>query len=106
MHDHGPGRCLIERRCIASVVQKTHFIRARRLQRGHPFEQQFDVGRDPTGRARNHGQRVWSTSAKEPGAAQSRIWHGWLPGWPTGSGWPPLLTEAVDSGKRNAGARR
>ena len=38
MHDHGTGRCLIECRRITSIIQKTHFIRAGRLQRGHTFK--------------------------------------------------------------------
>ena len=75
MHDHSTGRCLIECRCITSIVQKTHFIRASRLQRGHAFEEQFEFIRNPACRTRNNCKRIWSTSAKEPCVTQSCFNH-------------------------------
>src|ERR1700681_4600896 len=41
MHDHGTGQRLFEGRCITSVVEKAHLIRASRLQRGNAFEEQI-----------------------------------------------------------------
>ena len=75
MHDHSAGRCLIERRRITPIVQKTHFIRARRLQRGHTFEKQFEFIRNSACRARNNRKRIWSTSAKERRVTQSCFDH-------------------------------
>ncbi len=75
MHNHSTGRCLIECRRITSIVQKTHFIRASRLQGGHTFEEQFDFIRDPACRTRNNCKRIWPTSTKEPCVAQSCFNH-------------------------------
>ena len=75
MHDHSTGRCLIECRRITSIVQKTHFIRASRLQRGHTFKEQFEFIRNPACRTRNNCKRIWSTSAKEPCVTQSCFNH-------------------------------
>jgi hypothetical protein len=54
MHNHSTGRCLIECRRITSIVQKTHFIRASRLQGRHTFEEQLKFIRDPACRTRNN----------------------------------------------------
>ena len=54
MHDHSTGRCPIECRRITPIVQKTHLIRASRLQWGHIFEEQFDFIRNPACRTRNN----------------------------------------------------
>ena len=51
MHNHSTGRCLIECRCITPVVQKTHFVRASRLQRRYTFEEQIEFIRNPACRS-------------------------------------------------------
>jgi hypothetical protein len=56
-------------------VQKTYFIRAGRLQRGHTFEEQFEFIRNPACRARNNCKWIWPTSAKESFVARSCFDH-------------------------------
>ena len=75
MHNHSTGRCLIECRRITSIVQKTHFIRASRLQGSHTFEEQFEFIRNPACRTRNNCKRIWPSSTKEPCIAQSCFDH-------------------------------
>ncbi len=50
MHNHSTGRRLIQRRSVTPIVQKTHFIRARRLQGSHTFKEQFEFIRNPARR--------------------------------------------------------
>ena len=47
MHNHSTGQRLIQCRSVTSIVQKTYFIRAGRLQRGHTFEEQLEFIRNP-----------------------------------------------------------
>jgi hypothetical protein len=54
MHNHSTGRCLIECQRITSIIQKTHFIPASRLQGGHTIEEQFEFIRNPACRTRNN----------------------------------------------------
>ena len=75
MHNHSTGRCLIECRRITPIIQKTHFIRASRLQGGHAFEEQFEFIRNPACRIRNNCKRIWPASTKEPCVAQSCFNH-------------------------------
>ena len=42
MHDYSTGQRLLERRCITSVIQKTHLTRAGRLEGRESFDQQID----------------------------------------------------------------
>ena len=79
MYDHSTGECLIERRCITSVIQKAHFIGASCLQRGHAFEQQIALVSNPTCHSRNSRQRMRPTSAKEPRVARRCFDHIPLP---------------------------
>jgi hypothetical protein len=75
MHDHSTGRRLIQCRSVTSIVQKTHLIRASRLQRGHTFEEQFEFIGNAACCARNNRKRIRSTSAKEPCVAHSCFDH-------------------------------
>jgi hypothetical protein len=75
MYDHSTGRRLIQCSRITSIVQKTYFTRARRLQRGHTLEEQFEFIRNTACRARNNCKRMRPASAKEPCVAQNWFDH-------------------------------
>ena len=75
MHDHRTGRRLIERRGVTPVVQKTHLVRASRLQRGHAFEEQFEFFGNPARRAGNNRKRIRPASAEKPCVAGSCFDH-------------------------------
>jgi hypothetical protein len=81
MHDHSTGQRPLEYRCIASVVQKTHLIRAGRLQGCQTFNEQIEFANDPACRLRNNCERMWTASTKEACIGNRGFVHFPLPCW-------------------------
>ena len=79
MHDHSTGQRLLERRCITSVIQKTHLIRAGRLEGREAFDEQIDFANGTACRLRNNCERMWTASAKEACVANRCFVHFPLP---------------------------
>jgi hypothetical protein len=62
-------------RRVTPVVQKTHLVRAGRLQRRHAVEQQFEFFGNPARRTGNHRKWIRPASAEKPCVAGSCFDH-------------------------------
>jgi hypothetical protein len=69
MHDHSTGQCLLECRCITSIIQKAYFVGAGCLQGSHTFEEQIAFASNPACYSRNYREMIRPTPAKEPRVA-------------------------------------
>jgi hypothetical protein len=65
MYNYRPGQCLLQSRRVTSVVQETHFVRCRYLQRCDAGQLQIDIRRGSTCCLRDRGEGVRSVSFEE-----------------------------------------
>src|SRR5580698_3794166 len=79
MDDDRAGGGSVERRGVTPIVEKTHVMRAGRLQRCNSYERKIEAPCRPTCGFRDNGERMWAASAKETGGAARCVDHMLLP---------------------------